>query len=295
MSEQSDLVQEQLVSVEVAPALQEVLGNETSAPVNSPSNSIWAPPWSKLFQAFSDTCVILHEDPDIQLVDRPVEIPPQINWLGGQFLQLLNGSLLRDSDAAYQMAADGIRDISDAKGKYDVCKYAEYSFTHYLKYTAYPEQKMASADFYVDPDNNPVMVTKHVGSEWHGQTTLSFRDISINRLTYPAGTIFMVERAGGDTTDQSLYSDGFCNVLGLDVIAAIRPLRLSLFPVPELQRPDVIKKLPEKSWKAKVKNKDAVKDSRDIPSLQEMRLLAADHISFCMSRTGKPNALEAIV
>lgn len=292
MSEQFDLVREQLSAVEVAPALQEVLGGETSAPLKSPASSIWAPTWSKLFQAFSNTFVILHEDPDIELVDQPLEIPSQANWLGGQFLQLLNGSLLRDSTATYQMVADGIRDISDAQRKYDICKGAEHSFTHYLKYTAYQEQKIASADFYVDPDNNPVMFTKHAGSGLNGQTTLSFHDISINELTYPAGTIFMVERAGNDTTDQSLYSDDFCNIFELDSIEVIRPLRLSLFPIPSPQRPDAIKKLPEKSWKAKVKNKDAIKESSDTPSLYEMRLLAANHTSFCLGSTGQPDTLE---
>ena len=212
-----------------------------------------APHWSNIFNTYSNACAILHENPDTELIDKPVALPENTPWLGQQLIRLLNGSVARDSTASYQIA-DQDPVTEEGEDTYvKACELAEERFVACGGWPGAPDLTRPQ-DIFVDDANRPVLFAKGYGNE----SALSLSEISINGVAHTAGTIFYFRRndsipylyADPALEEKEPYQSSDIRVSHLESLASLRPLRLSLFPVPSAQRVETI--TPEKSYKMEI-------------------------------------------
>lgn len=185
----------------------------------------WAPTdYSRVFRAYSAACLILNESPSFGLVDSPVEMPKQSSWLGRELLKLLNGTVERDSESPYQFGAtDYARDT--------VCSNTE---GYFLKSLGHQDGEITRAKrdqtIYTDDSGKPILFTKGEGDVW---SSVSFADIGVEGVTFPAGTIFKARKK--PKFKHSVIKPGLL-VADISNIESLQPLRLSLFAIPHDER-----------------------------------------------------------
>lgn len=185
----------------------------------------WTPDdYSRLFRAYSASCLILNESPDFSLIDKPVNPPNNISWLGRAFLELLNGTVERNPNSDYRFRA-GQRTRATS------CRNAEVYFAEALGH----ESGAISRDknehvAYVDDSQNPILFTKGVGDV---PSSISFREITVNDVAFPAGTIFRIRKK--PKCDYTEIMPGL-KIMNINNISSIQPLRLSLFAIPHHER-----------------------------------------------------------
>jgi hypothetical protein len=185
----------------------------------------WAPTdYSRIFRAYSAACLILNESPAARLIDSPVEIPNQTSWLGQELLKLLNGTVEGGSEAPYQFDAT-------AYSRDTVCINTEEFF---LKSLGHQDGGITKVErdqvIYTDDSGKPVLFAKGEGKV---RSSISFTDIGIEGITFPAGTIFKVRKKL--SFKHSVIKPGLL-ATDIDSITSLQPLRLSLFAIPHDER-----------------------------------------------------------
>lgn len=183
--------------------------------------------YSRLFRAYSAACGELNHGSAPTLIDRTVEIPQDVGWLGGKLLELLNSSLERKSDSVYSFT-------SRTQSSSTVCQESEDLFVDNLGHTEYEIVKQKKTQtVYVNEENQPILFTKGEGV----RSTISFADIAVNGIIHPAGTIFRA-RQKPKTSFKSIAPG--LEMGGLSNISSIQPLRMSLFPIPPDERLEAV-------------------------------------------------------
>lgn len=230
MSESLEVVREQLSSSEINYDVEAALysgGGNPDGRVIPPSSIHNAPILSPVYNAYSGACAVLNSRPDAELIDEPVAIPAGANWLGRNFLRLLNSSVERSSPAPYRFS--GTKKVFAG-----ACLEAEEKFMAALGHQTEGEIVPAghSQYAYIDENCEPILFTKGRDSSGRGNlTTISFEDIAINGITHPAGTIFYATRSLRQSPQY--YKDKSLGICALEEIVNIQALRLSLFAIPQ--------------------------------------------------------------
>jgi hypothetical protein len=235
MSKSFDVVKASLRDATVDAEIQCAL--DPSYDMRLPTEYVhWAPAeYSRIFRAYSAACLILNEGPDVGLIDSPVEIPKQSSWLGVELLKLLNGTVTRDSKAPHKFEAR-------AHAKDTVCINTEEFFMKSLGHDdGEITRQKRDQTIYTNDSDVPVLFAKGDGDV---KSSISFTDIDVEGITFPAGTVFRVRKKR--KFKHSVVKPGLLRA-DLDSIASLQPLRLSLFAIPHDERLEatVDKPLPE--------------------------------------------------
>lgn len=172
----------------------------------------------KLYNSISASMRLLREQPDLELVSSTLPKNFSHNQLSGILFNLLNTSLERKSPEAYANPL-----TSKATDFENCCDEAESKFLHAID----GKNKQARQNaLLVSRSGAPVLFQK----SQHCETSLSFTDLSINGVVYPAGTIFSAKLKEKSLVSSDEMRVGFASD---ESVLAIGGLRVSCFKLQE--------------------------------------------------------------
>jgi hypothetical protein len=221
------------------------------------------PVWSRLFRTHAKACGLLNQSPGEQLYQEMPKNSDNQSWLGNQIVSLINGSWERDSDTGYEF-------IDEKPGVLiDTCAKAEVYFMENLGLKdGAIHLGDSTQSTYVDDDKEPVFFRKGIELP----SAISFKEVGVNGITYPAGTLFFVR---SKQTAIPIQRSEVGNIFTTDSIGAIQPIRLSLFGIPVPERDAVLSD--KAAYKSKLVNLTNLTQNQRETTLEDLGKLLNEY------------------
>lgn len=186
---------------------------------------------SKLFNALTAGVNVLRQEPQAHLIERPIErparVPASASRLGRFALKIFNASLTRPNPHFRTLSL-----TSGSMERIGAGAETEGLFAEAVGCFGDQDDEPPSRLF-VARRGEPVMLQKSINAP----AALSFKALSLNRVHYPAGTLYALE----PSSEAKSQRIGSLDVLLADDanIAAIAPLRLTSFAFAPPERPNI--------------------------------------------------------
>ena len=176
---------------------------------------------SRLFNVASAAMVSLREEPANPVIETPITIPEDEDWLSRFTLRLLNDSLRRSFHAKIPYRIE-----SPAVEALDAGPHVEKEFVEaVIALDTNPDaghDEEAAGLLLIDKGGRPIAFKQHAGDP-----TITFKPVQINAVRYPAGTLLNLK----ESEDTAVENLGDFDVARMDnaTIESAAPLRYSVF------------------------------------------------------------------
>lgn len=179
---------------------------------------------SRLFNVASAAMDALRVDPEAPVVGKPLEIPKPEDWLARFTIRLIDDSVKRPYTSKPDLRSDTMPKLATSPTE-------EADFLRAVSLETVTQEIETIGKIFIDKEGIPILFKKHVGQP----TTLNFKPIQINKVTYPAGTLLAMQESPG----HNLAKNDRFNVARFDPndIAGAAALRFSALSFRPEDRP----------------------------------------------------------
>jgi len=180
---------------------------------------------SNTYNAYSHACTILREKPDRELSDEYIPQMDGLSTMGGYLLNIVNDSLFRDAEEKIELHHNG------PKEEVGNCLSAEGNFKVAIERSDLADEEYDNQknQVFVDDQGELVLFRKGYGEP----SALSFVDLSLNGIAYPAGTLFNVGKSRY-SYGQKIAPKTYLH--SLEEVISIAPLRSALYALPTVEQ-----------------------------------------------------------
>ncbi len=192
---------------------------------NSKHPSITTLTGSNTFNAYTRACTVLREKPDRELSNEYIPQMDGLSTMGGYLLNIVNDSSFRDAEEKIELHHN------EAKEGADNCLSAEYYFKAAIERSDLSDDEYGSNKnrMFVDDEGQLVFFKKG----YREPTALSFAPLSLNGISYPAGTLFNIDKTPYGY-GKKIAPKTFIH--SLEDVTSIAPIRSALYALPAAEQ-----------------------------------------------------------
>lgn len=184
---------------------------------------------SRLFNVATAAMDILRKEPETPVIESPVKVEDgAADRLGRFTMRILNDSLLRRQPHKNAWTLTSLK-----MKKVGTCGLTEERFAEAAGY--FGEIMLGNpSHIYTSRFGEPILFAKEIGQG----SAISFKQLSLNRVRYPAGTIFVIEP---DPEAPSVRVDKYeATLFKPSHIRGLAPLRYATMAFPPKERPEIL-------------------------------------------------------